>query len=307
MRRSAVIAFCFGLLAAPAAGLAQQQQPENIVLNENDTKQLSPHVWALFGNPNIGIVVGSKGTLVIDTGLGKRNGATVAAAVAKLRKGGNLYLGTTHFHPEHVTGQAGFPAGTVVIRAAVQQKELEESGKALIDFFRSRSDVNKELLVDAGIDKADILFDKEMTLDLGDVTVRMIYYGPTHTNGDIIFMVEPDHLMVSGDIVQNKFIILPIGTQTNIHAWIGVLDKVAELKPTLILPDHSQPADSSIFAEQKAFMLDLLDRAQAAKKQGKSVEDTVTTLTEEFKKKYAGWQRPGNLTRAITQAYSEAQ
>ncbi len=55
------------------------------------------------------------------------NGATVAAAVAKLRKGGNLYLGTTHFHPEHVTGQAGFPAGTVVIRAAVQQKEREES------------------------------------------------------------------------------------------------------------------------------------------------------------------------------------
>jgi hypothetical protein len=33
----------------------------------------------------------------------------------------------------------------------------------------------------------------------------------------------------------------------------------------------------------------------------------VAVLTEEFKKKYAGWQRPGNLTRAITQAYKEAQ
>ena len=107
MRRSAIVAVCFGLLALPATGLAQQ--PENIVLNENDTKQLSPHVWALFGNPNIGIVVGSKGTLVVDTGLGKRNGATVAAATAKLRKGGNLYLATTHFHPEHVTGQSRLP------------------------------------------------------------------------------------------------------------------------------------------------------------------------------------------------------
>jgi len=54
-------------------------------------------------------------------------------------------------------------------------------------------------------------------------------------------------------------------------------------------------------------MVDLLDQAQAAKKQGKSVEDTVSSLSEEFKKKYAGWLRPGNLTRAITQAYKEAQ
>ena len=304
MRRSTVIAFCFGLLVLPAAGLAQQ--PENIVLTD-ETKQLTPHLWAIFGNPNIGIVVGSKGTLVIDTGLGRRNGVTVAAAVAKLRKGGNLYLATTHFHPEHVTGQSGFPAGTVVIRPTVQQKEIEESGIGMIDFFRSRSDVNKELLVDAGIDKADILFDKEMTLDLGDVTVRMVYYGPTHTNGDIIFLVDPDKAMISGDIVQNKFVILPIGTQTNIHGWIKVLDRVAELKPTLILPDHSPPGDLSMLPEQQAFMTDLLEQAQAAKKQGKSVEDTVSSLSEEFKKKYAGWLRPGNLTRAITQAYKEAQ
>jgi glyoxylase-like metal-dependent hydrolase (beta-lactamase superfamily II) len=293
------------MLALPAASFAQQ--PENIVLSDKDTKQLTPHLWAIFGNPNIGIVVGSKGTLVVDTGLGRRNGATVAAVVQKLRKGGKLYLATTHFHPEHVTGQSGFPAETVVIRNTVQQKEIEESGPGMIDFFRSRSDVNKELLVDAGIDKADILFDKEMTLDLGDVTVRMQYFGPTHTNGDITFFIEPDKAMISGDIVQNKFVILPIGTQTTIKGWINVLDRVAEMKPTLILPDHSPPGDSSMFAEQRAFMVDLLDQAQAAKKQGKSLEDTVTALTEEFKKKYAGWLRPGNLTRAITYAYKEAQ
>ena len=34
MQRSAVIAFCFGLLALPVAGYAQQ--PENIVLNDKE-------------------------------------------------------------------------------------------------------------------------------------------------------------------------------------------------------------------------------------------------------------------------------
>ena len=303
MQRSAVIAFCFGLLALPAAGFAQQ--PENIVLNDKDVKQLTPHVWAIYGNPNIGIVVGSKGTLVVDTGLGKRNGTTVDAVVEKLRKG-KLYLATTHFHPEHVTGQSGFPADTVVIRNSAQQKELEESGAGMIDFFRSRSDVNKELLVDAGIDKADILFDNEMTLDLGDVTVRMVYFGPAHTNGDIVFLVEPEKVMISGDIVQNKFTILPIGTKTTIKGWISVLDRAAELKPALILPDHSPPGDSAMFAEQRAYMVDLLAQTQAAKSQGKSVEDAVKVVTAELQTKYPGWLRPGNATRAITMAYKEA-
>ena len=303
MRRSAVIAFCFGLLALPAASLAQQ--PENIVLTD-ETKQLTPHLWAIFGNPNIGIVVGSKGTLVIDTGLGKRNGTTVDAVAEKLRKGGKLYLATTHFHPEHVSGQSGFPPETVVIRPSVQQKELEESGSSMIDFFRSRSDVNKGLLTDAGIDKSDILFDNEMTLDLGDITVRMLYFGPAHTNGDIVFFVEPEKVMISGDLVQNKFTILPIGTKTTIKGWIAALDRVAELKPALILPDHSPPGDSSMFAEQRAYMVDLLAQTQAAKSQGKSAEDVVRVVAAEFQTKYTGWLRPGNLTRAITMAYKES-
>jgi glyoxylase-like metal-dependent hydrolase (beta-lactamase superfamily II) len=305
MQRSAILAMCFGLLIAPAASLAQQ--PENIVLTEKDSKQLTPHVWAIFGNPNIGIVVGSKGTLVVDTGLGRRNGVLVAGVASKLSKSGRLFLTTTHFHPEHVTGQSGFPADTVVIRPNVQQKELEESGAGMIDFFRSRSDVNKELLTDAGIDKSDVLFDNELTLDLGDVTARLLWFGPAHTNGDMVVFIEPDKILISGDVAQNKFVILPSGTQSTIKSWLAVLDRTAELKPSLILPDHSPPGDSAMIPEQRAFMIDLLERTKAIKGEGKSAEDAARQVSAEFATKYPGWLRPGNLTRAIMQAYREAQ
>jgi glyoxylase-like metal-dependent hydrolase (beta-lactamase superfamily II) len=304
MRRSAILAMCFGLMAAPAASFAQQ--PENIVLDAKDTRQLTPHVWAIFGNPNIGIVVGSKGTLVVDTGLGRRNGTVIAGVAAKLSKSNRLFLTTTHFHPEHVTGQNGFPEQTVVIRPNVQQKELEKSGAAMIDFFRSRSDVNKELLVDAGIDRSDILFDNELTLDLGDVTARLLWFGPAHTNGDMVVFVEPDKVLISGDVAQNKFAILPIGTQSTIKSWLAVLDRTAELKPSLILPDHSPPGGASMIPEQRAFMLDLLERTRAIKSEGKSAEDAARQVTTEFASKYPGWLRPGNLTRAVMQAYREA-
>jgi glyoxylase-like metal-dependent hydrolase (beta-lactamase superfamily II) len=110
-----------GLIITPATVQAQQEnqiteQPEDSVLREGMTRQLSPHVFIIYGNPNIAIVVGSKATLVVETGMGRRNGAFVAEQAAKLTKGARLYLTTTHPHPEHSAGQDGFPPDTIVIR-----------------------------------------------------------------------------------------------------------------------------------------------------------------------------------------------
>jgi glyoxylase-like metal-dependent hydrolase (beta-lactamase superfamily II) len=89
-----------------------------------------------MGFPNIAIVVGSHATLVVDTGLGSKNGATIARVVAKLAPNNSkLFLTTTHFHPEHAAGEPGFPPGTILIRDTVQQREMEAHGREMIDRF----------------------------------------------------------------------------------------------------------------------------------------------------------------------------
>src|SRR5437660_398610 len=135
------------LLAACAAGVvAAQNQP----LVGEETVKVSEHVWAIMGFPNIGIVVGSRAVLVVDTGLGPRNGATIARIAAKLAPGKQkLFLTTTHFHPEHAAGDAGFPEGTILIRNFVQQREMELHGKEMLELFAGRSAQNKELLANA--------------------------------------------------------------------------------------------------------------------------------------------------------------
>jgi hypothetical protein len=81
--------------------------------------------------------------------------------------------------------------------------------------------------------------------------------------------------------------------QSTIKSWLAVLDKTAELKPGLILPDHSPPGDASMIPEQRAFMFDLLDRARVIKGDGKSVEEATRQIATEFAAKYPGWLRPG--------------
>src|SRR5260370_27414140 len=136
-----------------------------------------------MGFPNIAIVAGSRATLVVDTGLGPKNGATIARVAAKLApKNTRLFLTTTHFHPEHAGGEPGFPANTILIRDAVQQQEMEKHGQEMIDMFSSRSAENKALLAGVGLRSPDGAFFEEGTVALGRVTGRLLLFGGAPAN-----------------------------------------------------------------------------------------------------------------------------
>src|ERR1700693_558026 len=154
------------LAAFAAAVLSAQNQP---VLGEEAVK-VSDNVWAIMGFPNIAIIAGTRATLVVDTGLGPRNGATIARVATKLSApNARLYLTTTHFHPEHAAGDAGFPAGTILIRNAAQQQEMELHGKELVDQF-SRNARWTDLLADVKLRTPDVTYKDEAKIDLGGVT-----------------------------------------------------------------------------------------------------------------------------------------
>jgi glyoxylase-like metal-dependent hydrolase (beta-lactamase superfamily II) len=278
--------FLLGLCFS-ASGHAQAPSP----LLGDETVQVSEHVWAIMGFPNIGIVVGPSGTLVVDTGLGNRNGATVARVAARLGGHRKLYLTTTHFHPEHAAGVAGFPPGTVLVRNAQQQREMAAHGQEMIELFAGRSAQMKELLTDARLREPDVLFDNEYGLDLGGgVKVRLLWFGAAHTKGDELVFVEPDRTLISGDVVQNKVVPNIYGEGGTASTWLAVLDRVQSLGAQHVLPDHSAVGDGSLVTSEKAFISDLQARALALKMQGVAVDEAGTTLTTEFKARYPGWQ-----------------
>ena len=74
-----------------------------------DTVKVSDHVWAIMGFPNVAIVVGTRATLVVDTGLGPAQRRDHRPRGRKARaQQQKLFLTTTHFHPEHAAGEPAF-------------------------------------------------------------------------------------------------------------------------------------------------------------------------------------------------------
>src|SRR5436309_13480452 len=98
-----------GLLSISLSLALYAQTPAPPYVQAGKTKKASAHVWMIPDGrinlvPNIGIVVGSRATLVIDSGMGPQNGKITLAEVRKISPSSPLYLTTTHFHPEHVSG-----------------------------------------------------------------------------------------------------------------------------------------------------------------------------------------------------------
>jgi glyoxylase-like metal-dependent hydrolase (beta-lactamase superfamily II) len=315
--RQGVMIGCVAASFLTGAALQAQQQPAAPIIRENTTKQLSPHVWVIPDNnvpvvPNVGIIVGSRATLVIDPGLGIRNGQTVLREVAKLSKNREIYVTSTHFHPEHSSGVAAFPASAKYIVSQVQEKDLEELAPAMAEQFAKRSPAMAELLKGATFRKPDITFEKTYELDLGGVKATFMAMGPTHTRGDTAVWVqdEKDGVIFAGDVVMNHTIVA-YGQYSSTKAWMNALAQLEKLepaedeKPAIIVPSHGPVGNASLIAYERGFFQGAEARVRQLKEQGMPEPEILASVSDEFKGRYSMWTATNRIPAIVANVYQE--
>jgi glyoxylase-like metal-dependent hydrolase (beta-lactamase superfamily II) len=297
----------FLLLLLPWAAL-WAQTPAPPLVQTGKTIKVSERVWVIPDGrvnlvPNIGIIAGRNATLVVDSGMGPRNGETTLREVRKISPNAPLYLTTTHFHPEHVSGFQVFPQSAKLLRPLVQQEELVQGSAAMHALFSKMSPVHAELLKDVKPRPPDVTFGDFVEIDLGGVTARIFTLGPAHTRGDNFILIKEDGLLFGGDVITNRF--FPIISDRG-ASWIEILDKLAALKPAKIVPGHGEVGDAALIARERAFLALMQARARALKGQGKSADETAALLAGELKTRYPDWDNPEFLSAGIRRFYAES-
>lgn len=292
------------MLAQPLAA----QTPADPIVKTEGLRQVSPHIYIIPDNsvplvPNVGFVIGERGILVIDTGLGPRNGSAVLEVAKELGGSRALYLVTTHFHPEHDLGAQVFPESTTLIRSNDQAKDIAEFGLQLAQVFARRSAINAELLKDADFRKANVTFDRDYALDLGGVKVQLIAMGANHTRGDTAIWVESDHVLFSGDVAMRAQPVFASPYSTIRH-WLSSLDRLEALKPAVIVPSHGPTGDAAFISGYRNYLIEVRDRTAADKKAGRTADQTTETVTAAMAERFPD---KGRLAGAIKAAYAEAQ
>ena len=305
------------LVVAALLGFAANAQPPvggDALIKPDARTKVSEHVHVILDRdaafvPNVGIVIGSKATLIVDTGLGDRNGKIVLDEARKLSGNTQFYLTATHFHPEHDLGANAFPADAKMLRWKAQQAEADQDGAALNERFKSFSPATKALLEGATFRAPDVLFDGEITVDLGGAHVRIFGVGPNHTRGDTAFFVVEDRVLFTGDTV------LPVLPAVNaqsasIAKWVANLATYEGLQPVAVVPAHGKLIDVSTVRRYRSYLGTVQIQTAAAKRAGASVEAATSMLSDTIAMEFADLAPPngasGRVNAAIQAAYREA-
>jgi len=299
---------------APALAIAQDQAAPAtpFIVQEHTVKRISDHVWEIPdknrpGVPNVAIVVGSRATLVVDTGMGPRSGEIVVREAQRLSKNTEMYLATTDFRPEHITGAMAFPPDAIWLVPEAQREDIAESTTSYIGSFMSRSADLTAALKDVKLRDPNIVFDRDARVDLGGgVSVRLMWFGPARTNGDVVVFVEPDSVLHAGNILGSKsYPGMPDHTPS-VTNWLDIIDKLEALHPRIVMPNHGDVRDATLISGQREVLRDLQRRSRELKAQGNTAEQAGQTLTAEFDVKYPDWKGVGGIP-AIVRRFYESQ
>jgi glyoxylase-like metal-dependent hydrolase (beta-lactamase superfamily II) len=298
----------FGARAqAPGAGAPLVKQDARLKVADHTFVILDDNVGLV---PNVGIVVGERATLVVDTGLGDRNGRIVLGEARKVTKGGGWYVTATHFHPEHDLGATAFPADAKVVRWSGQQQEADLSGAATIERFKAFSPAVAELLNGARFRAPDIVFEDAVTIDLGGVHVRAFGVGPNHTLGDTAFFVVEDRVLFTGDTVMSVFPAVS-GASADLAKWQRNLDEYEALQPRVVVPAHGKLGDVAFIRRYRDYFGAVQSRTTAAKRGGATLEAAQMRLTPGLASEFAdlapaAGAPAGRIDAAIQAAYRQA-
>ncbi|MGN6871920.1 MAG: MBL fold metallo-hydrolase [Solirubrobacteraceae bacterium] len=249
--------------------------------------------------PNVGIVVGDRSVLVIDTAMGPRNGERILAEAQRLGEGRKLLLTTTHFHPEHAFAAQSFSDATYVCNAA-QAEELAAKGPEYIEMFSGFGPGLAELLADVELVAPDMTYDGAgARLDLGGVVVQLVNIGQAHTRGDQVVFLPESRVLFAGDLAEDRF--LPIFPDEDADGllWLDALDRLEGLSPRIVVGGHGEVGDVRLIDAERDYLVAVRDRVAALRADGVPLEQIGEQLESELAERQAGWDNQMWIKSAV--------
>src|SRR5215468_5688415 len=258
-------------------------------------KPLGHGIYAAIDNSkgeagaNAGFVMGDEAVLVVDT---FENAAAAQALLGEIRMLTKLpikFVVNTHYHLDHVAGNAVFAkeGAAIVAHRNVPSWIHTENLK----FFGKDITTEQKSEVEA-LAAPDVVYDTSIELRVGPAPIRVEYF-PGHTGGDSVVTVPQDKSAVvfCGDLFWRQT--LPNLIDASTLPWLETLSTLAKFSaesPITFVPGHGDPGTAADVTAFHGYLSDLRDWVAAAKKDGKAGTSLMDTVLPELKQKYGSWQ-----------------
>lgn len=269
-------------------------EPAHVEMTLQQISQRTYYVEGPPGTPtdnegfmsNAGVVITSEGVVVFDA-LGTPSLAyKLFHLIRQVTDKPIVKVVVSHYHADHIYGLQIFkdmgaeilaPAGAKdYLASAAAEGRLKERRESLFPWV----DENTRLV------KPDHYIDKDTDLRVGDVKLKLIVLGSTHSQGDLMMQVEPDHVLFSGDLIFEGRV--PFVAGSNPDLWLQHLRNMDVSQTNAIIPGHGTASRNP--QQALAFTRDYLEYLHQT--MGEAV-DNLTSFDEAYSQ--ADWSQYENL------------
>jgi glyoxylase-like metal-dependent hydrolase (beta-lactamase superfamily II) len=211
-------------------------------------------------NTNQVAIKSSKGIILIDTGISPEYAIMLKDSLKKLFKEDNFaYIINTHHHWDHSQGNQVF-SNTPIIAHTNCEFAMNKQSTTTTPIMEFAKLENINLLEDSipppppshilingerefRLTPPTILFNDQLIVKAGDITLHLIFYGEGHTNNDILIYIPELELLVVGDLFYKKS--LPQFGEHNkldVTRWINSLQFLLDDEKSIqyVIPGHNE-------------------------------------------------------------------
>lgn len=155
--------------------------------------------------------------------------------------------------------------GVDILAHADAIHEVEENGDFILQGMER---YNGDRAEGTRVVNANISFDEEYVIEMGDVVIHALHLGPAHDPGDTQVWIPEWGMMIAGDIAFHERL-LPIFEYTCTSCWLETWEEEFEpMNPTYVIPGHGHPTN---FAQVKRYTYDYL--VDLREKIGEHIDD----------------------------------
>ncbi len=191
--------------------------------------QISEHIYELRGGAgaNSAFIIGNSGVTIIDAKMSDQAVKEMIEAVKKITDKPIKRLILTHCDMDHVNGINGFSEEIDII---AHENSLKNMAKA-----------NEQAQVKIRLPNKT--FKDQMSLIDDGAEIRLLFFGPAHTDGNIVIYIPDERIAIIGDLFFKGMDPL-IHKQKNgsSEGFVNALQKVIELNADKYLSGHADPA-----------------------------------------------------------------
>ncbi len=251
---------------------------------------VGPGAWAAIARPgdrasvgNAGFVVGSAAVLVVDTFATEEGARELLAAIRATTPLPIRWVVNTHYHLDHVGGNAVFrrEGAVIVAHENVRRWARTENLK-----WRKQITAADRAILEALV-LPDVTQTDRTTLWLGDRSAEVLFRAG-HTGGDSIVRVGPGDVVFGGDLVWNATV--PNLIDANTAAWLETLDGLARDFPSAtIVAGHGEPARALSVRFFRDYLSSLRQTVAAGIEKGLSGQGLVDAALPSLRPRYGAW------------------